>query len=77
MSSRFITLTVPGTDQTVSGLVELPDDLFVSSLDAMRPEDWSAAAELARTRLKRCRPGSLNWRWYTAVVAEQVRGDAQ
>ncbi len=51
------------TDRLV---LELPGDLFVRSLVAT-DQEWHQAAELAGSRLPRCRPGGRLASYYDAV----------
>lgn len=70
----FCYLPTPDVDGgTVGGrALELPRGYFVSLLIAT-DHDYTQAAHLATSRLRRCRPGSLNWHWYRAVIAEHER----
>lgn len=52
--------------------LELPGGLF-KSVDLATDDDYRAAAEVARKRLSRCRPGSDTYWWHRAVVAESDR----
>jgi len=68
------TLPVPGQPgRTIRAVaLELPGDRFVA-LHLASDEHYADAAELATTRLRRCKPGSLHRCWYRAVVAEGRR----
>lgn len=74
MSAPDRCLPVPGVPgATVSGFMELPDGCFVAVDDRATDDDYRLGAELAHKRIRRCRPGSTNWHWYRAVIAEHER----
>lgn len=76
MSTRWC-LPVPdgsgGYQGSITGLMELPDGTFVAVDDRATTELYALGADLARKRIGRCRPGSTNWHWYRAVIAEHER----
>ena len=71
---EMLWLPIPGQPGRTIGAValELSGDCYVG-LQCANNEHYTAAAGLARKRLRRCKPGSTRWSWYTAVIAEDRR----